>query len=139
MKTLLTFAEKPQPEKAEDEDQEPAEADGQERGRGSNDPAPKTLGKKKPVIQKPEKSTQNKNKRKNKGTPAKVEAEELKPAKAEKEGIRNASSSSAAQKPEEGQKSQRRRMWKCLSLNKAKTEKAGEMGMRRWRKANQTK
>ena len=78
-------------------------ADGEDRGRGSNDPAPKTLGKKKPLVQKPEKGTPKKNKRKNKGTPAKVEAEELKPAKAEKEGIQNASSSSAAQKPEEGQ------------------------------------
>ena len=58
LKTLLAFAEKPQPEKAEDEDQEPAEADGQERGRGSNDPAPKTLGKKKAVVQKPEEGTQ---------------------------------------------------------------------------------
>ena len=57
LKTLLAFAEKPQPEKTEDEDQEPAEADGQERGRGSNDPAPKTLGKKKPVVQKPEEGT----------------------------------------------------------------------------------
>ena len=34
LKTLLAFAEKPQPAKAEIEDQEPAEADDQDRGRG---------------------------------------------------------------------------------------------------------
>ena len=66
LKTLLAFAEKPQPAKAEIEDQEAAEADDQDRGRGSTDPPPKTLGKNKPVVKKPEKGTQTKKKKQTK-------------------------------------------------------------------------
>ena len=69
MKRLLALARKRQPEKAEDEEQEPAKADGQERGVGSNDPAPTTLGLKKPVCEQPEQVPKKKNKRKIKGTP----------------------------------------------------------------------